>query len=486
MTTLPPDHTAAGPALVPPPGCPAHAAGAGGHLPTAASLGVTPLYGPVAEADPMGLYEQLRAQHGPVAPVLLDGGVPAWLVLGYRENVEVTRAPTRFSRDPRLWRDWQEGRIAPDSPLLPMMGWRPDCVSADGQEHQRLRAAVTESLGQFDRRGIRRHVQRYANQLIDDFCADGSTELLARYAQHVPMLVLTHLFGLPEETGPDLVEASAALIKGNEKAVSGNQFILDTLRQLVEDKHANPGRDFASALIGHPAELTDEEVQHHLRLVMLATNETTTNLIANTLRMVLTDSRFHASLTGGLMTVSEAVEQVLWDEPPLMVCPGRWATSDTELADRHIKAGDLLLLGLAAGNVDPAVRPDPTARLHGNRSHLAFSRGPHECPGQDIGRAITDSAVETLLTRLPDVQLAVPEAELSWTSSTWARHLNALPVQFAAEQPTPGRPAAAREPAPAPAPAPVPVAAPAAVEQEARVPQHASSWGWLTGWLRRR
>ncbi|WP_380230680.1 cytochrome P450, partial [Kitasatospora paranensis] len=457
MTTLPPNPLdTAG--LVPPPGCPAHAGGPPA-APTPGSLGVTPLYGPLAESDPMGLYEQLRAQHGPVAPVLLDGEVPAWLVLGYRENVEVTRAPSRFSRDPRLWRDWQQGMIAEDSPLLPMMGWRPDCVSADGPEHQRLRAALTESLAQFDRRGIRRHVQRYANQLIDGFCADGSTELLSRYAQHVPMLVLTHLFGLPEEDGPGLVEAAAALIKGTEKAVAGNQFILDTLEQLVKDKKTAPGRDFATALISHQAGLTDDEVQHHLRLVMLATNETTTNLIVNTLRMVLTDPRFHASLTGGLLTIAEAVEQVLWDEPPLMVCPGRWATSDTELAGQQIKAGDLLLLGLAAGNVDPAVRPDPAARLHGNRSHLAFSRGPHECPGQDVGRAITDAAVETLLNRLPDIHLAVTDDELRWTSSSWARHLNALPVAFARRSPDEGRPQPARPARPAPStpepPAPV-------------------------------
>jgi cytochrome P450 len=428
VTAPHPDRTGT---ATPPPECPAHAGGL---------TDVTRLFGPGTESDPMGVYERLRTEHGAVAPVLLDGDVPAWLVLGYRENLEVSRTPTRFSRDSRRWRDWKEGRIAPDSPLVPMMGWRPDCVSADGEEHQRLRSAVTESLARFDRRGIRRHIHRYANQLVDRFCTRGSADLLAEYTRHLPMLVLTHLFGLPEEDGPRLVEAISELIRGTEKAVACDRLILDALRRLVELKHVSPGSDFASWLIEHPAKLTDDEIVNHLRLVLIAANETTSNLMANTLRMVLTDRRFRASLAGGHMTLPDAIEQVLWDEPPLMVCPGRWATADTVLAGQQIRDGDLLLLGLAAGNVDPAIRPDLSAPVHGNRSHLAFSGGPHECPGQDIGRAITDSGIDTLLIRLPDIRLSVPESELSWTASTWSRHLDALPVEFTPRRPAPPTP----------------------------------------------
>jgi len=95
----------------------------------------------------------------------------------------------------------------------------------------------------------------------------------------------------------------------------------------------------------------------------------------------------------------------------------------------------MLLLGLAAGNVDQAVRPDPSTPVHHNRAHLSFSAGAHECPGQDLGRVIADTGIDILLTRLPDITLAVPESELTWRSSTWARHLTALPVSFASRAP---------------------------------------------------
>ncbi|HZG05632.1 MAG TPA: cytochrome P450 [Streptomyces sp.] len=429
MTTpLPdPDLSRAGfPAgATPPPGCPAHvpdrAKGPGG---------ATRLYGPVASADPMGLYERLRAEHGPVAPVLLEGDVPAWLVLGYDEILQIARNPRRFTRDARHWRDWQEKRIPEDSPLLPVLAWRPDCISQDGREHKRLRGAVKDSLERFDRRAIRRHVHRRAHQLVDDFAGAGRAELLGQFAQLLPMLVLTDLFGLPDAEGARLVEASRQLVKGTEKALVADRRIHDILERLVAEKHRSPGPDLASWLVEHEARLTDEEVLHHLRLVLVLANETTTNLMVNTLRMVLTDPRFRGTLNGGQMTLPAAVEQILWDEPPLTVLPGRFPTYDTEIAGREVRKGDLLLLGLAAGNVDPAIGRTAGEDMHGNRSHLAFNSGPHECPGQDIGRAITGSGIDTLLSRLPDLQLAIPEEELSWTSVSWSRHLDALPVRF--------------------------------------------------------
>ncbi|MGW3569376.1 cytochrome P450 [Streptomyces sp. NPDC000941] len=421
--TPPPDHPGTDHlGAAPPPGCPAHAAIRSG---TAGDL-----FGPEHEADPKGFYEWLRAEHGAVAPVRLAGDLPAWLLLGYRENLEVARTPSRFSRDSRHWGDWREGRVAPDSPLLPVVGWQPMCTFADGAEHERLRAALTESMNRFDRRGMRRAVTRFTHQLVDEFVADGHAELVSGFTEQLPMLVLTHLLGMPDEYGPRLVEATRDLMQGTETALNSDAYVTEALENLVARKRAEPGSDLASWLLEHPSGLTEEEVVQHLRLVLLTGNETTTNLMTNTLRMMLTDPRFRATLAGGHMTLPDAIEHVLWNEPPLAVIPGRWATGDTELGGRQIRAGDMLLLGLAAGNVDPAVRPDIAAPMYGNRSHLSFSGGPHECPGQDIGRAITDTGIDTLLLRLPDLRLAVPETELSWTASWISRHLVSLPAEF--------------------------------------------------------
>jgi cytochrome P450 len=388
------------------------------------------LYGPEATADPVATYERLRAEYGAVAPILVDGDFPGWLVLGYRENLEVMRTPSRFSRDARNWRDWREGRIPPDATILPILEYRPDCVSSDGAEHQRLRSVVTESLDRFDRRGIRKFVQRMTHELADKFAADGHADLVTQFTRQLPMLVIAQLYGLPDEMGPRLVQATSDLMLQTENALESNEFILRTLRDLVERKRREPAPDFPSWLIEHPNNLSPDEILYHLRLVMVAANELTIPLMSNTLRVVLSDDRYLSSLAGARLALPNAVEQVLWDEPPLWVIPGRWALVDTELGGRRIKAGDLLVLGVMAGNVDPQIRADLTVPVHTNRAHLAFSGGAHLCPGQDIGRAITETALDTLNARLPDIHLAHPDRPPAWHAATWARYLTSLPVEF--------------------------------------------------------
>ncbi|MFG2712022.1 cytochrome P450 [Streptomyces goshikiensis] len=419
MTTPSLDSTRSA-ATAAPMGCPAHAAGSGG---------LRPLYGPEAEAQPYALYEQLRAEHGAVAPVLLYGDVPAWLVLGHRENLEVMRSP-RFSSDSRNWRAVQEGSLPPDSPLLPITAWQPLVALTDGAEHARLRQAVTESLARVNHHRMRRYITRYAGQLVDDFAGQGHADLVADFARKLPALVVCQQFGIREDDALTVGAAVSDMISGGESALAGNQIVVEMMHELVERKKVEHGDDLASWLLLHPSRLTDEEVREHLRLALVAALEPSANLVASSLRMVLTDERFRGSLSGGRMTLSDGLEQVLWDHPPLAVVPTRWATGDTLLGGVQITAGDMVMLGLAAGNVDPSIRPDVTEPVHGNRSHLAFGAGSHECPGQGLGRAIAETGIDLLLERIPDLRLAVKDDQLQVRGTWMSRRLTSLPVVF--------------------------------------------------------
>jgi cytochrome P450 len=413
---------------VPPPECPAHGLGVGPG-------GLRRFYGPEAERDPAGLYDKLRAEHGTVAPILLHGDVPAWLVLGHSENLHMTRTPSQFSRDSRRWRALQDGSVAPDHPLAPIFTWQPVCVFADGATHERQRGAVTDSMARIDHRGVRRHINRHSNRLVNEFCQDGSVDLVGQFAERLPMMVMCEILGMPEESNDRMVQAARDMTRGTATAVASNAYVVAALDRLVRRRRTEPAADFATWLVEHPAGMTDTEVTEHLRLILIAAYEATANLIANVLRMVLTDPRFRARLSGGHMTVPEAVEQTLWDEPPFTAVFGRWAVGDTELGGQRIREGDALIVGIAPANTDPVVRPDLAADMEGNRAHLAFSGGPHECPGQDIGRAIADVGVDALLMRLPDLELAVEESELNWIGNIMSRHLLELPAGFAARSP---------------------------------------------------
>ncbi|MCX4579644.1 cytochrome P450 [Streptomyces sp. NBC_01571] len=405
----------------------------------AAGRGLTRLYGPGAATDPQELYARLREEYGAVAPVLLEGDVPAWLVLGYRENRRVLDNARQFSRDARIWRDRKEGRVDDRSPLIPMLGWRPDCVSQDGEPHRRLRGAVTDNLRTVAARGIRRHVAHFAHRQIDAFAGTGSADLVGEFAEYLPMLVLTRLFGLPAAEGRNLAVSCAEVIKGGEGALAHNDLITRILADLTDRKRAEPGADFTTGLIEHEAGLDEDEILSHLRMVLITAHTTTSNLLARVLQLVLTDTSRLAGLVSGELDVSAVVEEVLWNTPPLAVLPGRFAAVDLELAGHRVMEGDLLVLGLGAGNLDPGIRPEAGVQVRGNQSHLAFSGGAHECPGQGIGQAIIGTAVDVLLHRLPGLRLAVPAGELTSTASTWETRLDRLPVEFAARTGEEGR-----------------------------------------------
>ncbi|MFE7777939.1 cytochrome P450 [Streptomyces sp. NPDC057445] len=402
---------------MPPPGCPAHG--------TASSLRRLPEI-----TEPAQTYEELRQQYGAVAPVLLHGDIPAWIVLGYRENLEVMRTPSLYSRDSRRWNAFLENRVPADSPLIPMVGWQPLCAFTDGEEHARLRRAVVDGLAQFNRRGMRRYVTHYTRQLVSGFAQSGSADLVRDYAEPLPMLVVSRLLGMTPEKGPLLVEPTLDLIRGSDTAAASNAVVTRVLEDLVAYKKTAPGYDLASRLISHESGLTDTEVVEHLRLVLVAAHQGTVNLIAHTLRLMLTDRRFRGNLSGGYMTLPDALEQVMWDNPSIGVIPGRWATGDHVLAGQHVKAGDLLLLCIAAANVDPEQRPDLSVPMHGNRAHLALSSGPHECPGGDIGRAIAATGIEELMALLPDIRLAVADGEIGITADWMTSRPSTLPVEF--------------------------------------------------------
>jgi cytochrome P450 len=123
---------------------------------------------------------------------------------------------------------------------------------------------------------------------------------------------------------------------------------------------------------------------------------------------------------------------VLWRDPPTANLPARFALRDTVLAGQAIEKGDALILGFTAANADPRVHGDDQWGELGNRSHLAFSAGPHMCPAHVPARLIVRTAVDAALHQLPGLRLAGPAEELPRLESPWTRSPATLPVTFTA------------------------------------------------------
>jgi cytochrome P450 len=389
--------------------------------------------------DPKGAYERLREARGVVAPVELEPGVNAWLVMGWEEICHVVRHERLFSRNPRNWRAWQEQTVAPDSGLGPMMFPRDNAYFFDGVEHHRLRAPLDEGIARLDQRRMRRAVTEMCAELIAGFAARGKADLVAEYAAVIPMLAVANLFGLDTARGHELQRALIALFGSGDDSTAGNRTFEEIIGGAMHSHRQAPADDLTTFFLTHPNLRDDGEVAQSMVLMISAGYETTTTWIAQALRLMLTDSRFLGRLGGWRPGVDDALDEVLWRDPPMANMPARYALRDTELAGQPIKGGDALILGLMAANNDPNVHVDDPWTELGNRSHLAWSTGPHACPAQIPARIITRAAVDTVLSLLPGIRMSVPADELAPRPSPWTRCPATLPVLFTPQSPRDNR-----------------------------------------------
>ncbi len=294
-----------------------------------------------------------------MAPALIHDDVPLWVVLGHAESQQLVRSPAQFTKDSRIWSALRDGLVKPDHPLMPHIAWQPMCAHTEGEQHRRWRGAIDTAVSATDFRSLRRYVNRSVQRVVNRFCESGEADLVSQYAEHLPMAVMCHVLGMPDEYDDRMVQAARDMIRGTETAIASNAYVMEALNRLTARRRKEPRNDFTGHLVSHPAGLSDEEVSQHLRVVLIAAYEATANLLANVLRQVLIDPRFRSQLNGGQMTVPQAVEQLLWDEPPFSTIFAYYAKQDTELGGQRIRKGDGLLFAPAPPTSTPGPpRPD--------------------------------------------------------------------------------------------------------------------------------
>lgn len=410
----------------PPPGCPAHQQSPGAPVATGNAPGArVPLYGPDFARDPAAVYQRLRA-FGSCAPIELGPGVDATLIIGYDAALQVLRGTDTFGKDSRRWRALNEGQVPLESPVVSMMTYRPNVFYADGDSHLRLRGSIDDSLARVDPNALRQYIERSADTIIDRFASTGRADLLGDYAKELPLRVLTQVFGCTPEIGDRLHTGIRGIFDGIDPERS-NTILTRALVELIEKRRRRPGNDMVSWLMEHEANLSQVELIDQLVVLVGASTEPQQNLIANALRLLLADDRFAGTLNGGSLPVEDALDEVLWTDPPMANYGIHYAFHDVEVDGTRIEAGTPIVISFAAATTEPSLLSD---RRAGNRAHLAWSAGPHGCPAQREARIIASVAIERLLDRLPDIELAVPVEDLVWRQGAFQRALAALPVVF--------------------------------------------------------
>ncbi|MFG2285436.1 cytochrome P450 [Streptomyces sp. NPDC048595] len=430
------------PGATPPPGCPAHAQGGvaagpadalaqgapapGGHpLDQVEGHSLVRLYEPEFAADPHRYYAYLR-QYGALAPVEIATGVTAMLVTDYRAALELLNDEATWSKDSRAWMQ----TVPADTAVMPMLGWRPNALFNDGDVHRRYRQVITDSFRLVEPQELRARVRKAADSLIQKFGATGEVDLMSAYAQQLPLLMFNNLFGMPDEYGDQLIAAISGLMDcaTPEEAATADAAFTAYIMELVGRKKAQRGADLTSWFLDHPNGLSDEEVIAQIVVTMAAGNEPLANLIANALSRMLSDDRYYSTLSGGALTVQDAINEVLWNDPPMGQYSAHYARRDVFFHGTWVRKGQLVLVSYAAANTQfGEVTQDSGS---GSGAHLTWASGPHACPVPRHALVIATTAIERLTAWLSDIELAVPLEELSWRPGAFQRALTALPARF--------------------------------------------------------
>ncbi|MFE7508941.1 cytochrome P450 [Promicromonospora sp. NPDC057488] len=392
---------------------------------------LTPLVGASALPDPRELYDELEKQWGEIAPVELEPGVPAWLVMGQRRVYDIMRNEHVFATNPQLWNGHARGGLPRTSGLRPAFTsqQRFSANHADGALRQRLREPLDDAFEQLSEPITAAKVRSFCNLLIDRFEDRGRADLMLEYASVIPFLVIADMIGFDPEDGQHLFDLTRRVAGGGADAAPSVHEVDRMLGDLVALRREHPRRDLASSLLAHPGMRDDVEVTHTLLTVAYSGNLALTAWVAQTLLLTLTDARFSGRLHGGRIDLDSAMDEVLWRSTPTIHSLPRFARQDVVLDDKLVAAGDPLILAIHAANTDPRMDTgDPWDHV-GSRAHVSFGTGPHACPAPRTARVIARIAVETILRRL-DVLLRIPAADVRWEPTLWIRQPASIPVTF--------------------------------------------------------
>ncbi|MGI9053634.1 MAG: cytochrome P450 [Ilumatobacteraceae bacterium] len=411
---------------------------------------------PAALRCPHPFFDRIRDEQ----PVMYVPEIECWLVTRYADIVHVARHPEVFSSimptGPILARQQQEavGALLADEPELAaklkrLRGGTRVLLSADPPDHVRQRKLVNRAFTPPKVRALEPRIYEVANQLVDGFIDRGHAELVHEYGVLLPLTIIAECLGVADDELPQFKRWSDDFV-----AVIGNHAMSrDQLRSLlvsqneffvyfgnkVTERRAAPGDDLISDIVQATIDeepLTDDEVLGMLNQILVAGNETTTKLIASSVRLLFERPELLRRLRDEPSLIAGFVEESLRLEAPVQGLY-RMATRDAEVGGVPISEGDHLMLVYAAGNRDADRFADPAEVVPdrpGLMGHLSFGHGEHFCLGAALARAEGRIGIEVLLDRLDDLRPAdgVDLATLDYEPSYVLHGLARLPVQFTA------------------------------------------------------
>jgi hypothetical protein len=359
--------------------------------------------------DPFPIWDELR-QKCPIAHTERFMGV--YLPTRYADVRAIAHDTEHFSSHKVVVREGD-----------PPRGGAPP-ITTDPPKHAGAKAVL---LPAFTPEAIERHASKtraICRELVDRIVGKPSCDAALDYAQEIPVRVMAHLIGIPEEDGERfrtwIHEVLELGVTDNEVLHRANDEMTDYFRAAADKRRDAPGDDLISHLLkarinGNP--LSDNHFFGTLRLLLVAGIDTTWSAIGACLWHLASHDADRRRLIAEPELLPTAVEEFLRAYSPVTMA--REIVKETRINGTTLQAGEMVLLSFPAANRDPAVFFDADRVVIDRRQnrHAAFGLGIHRCIGSNLARMEIRTALEQWLARIPEFRLD-PNAAVRWSEGT--------------------------------------------------------------------
>jgi cytochrome P450 len=382
--------------------------------------------------DPYALFASARRAH----PAWRHEGLPVVSVFRHADCQGILR-------DVQAW-----SSVFPTPPGFDPEDFPRSMLISDPPEHTRLRGLVSQAFTPKRVRQLAPRIEAIAHELLDAALVGPEVDLVEALTYPLPVIVIAEMLGVPTEDRARFKAWSDALVAplGSIFFAPPSPELVETLRRvrkafeeyfksLIDARRREPRDDLLSALVAAELEgsrLSFQELLTMLVLLLVAGNETTTNLIGNTVVELLAHPVALAELRADPSLVPGAIDEVLRFSSPVQMDPRR-ATRETEVQGVTVAPEEFVLCWLGSANRDEAVFDRPDAfDIHRQRSpHLSFGFGPHYCLGAALATLEAEVALRVLLARTRDFA-RVDDAPLRIHPSIVFRGVRSLPMRLVA------------------------------------------------------
>ncbi|HTN79948.1 MAG TPA: cytochrome P450 [Acidimicrobiales bacterium] len=398
------------------------------------------VFDPAVLVDPYPEYARLRAADGLAYVPLLD----AYAVSRYADVTGVLREPLLFS----------SARGMGD--MMSMVGDAP--ITEDGREvsgpgalgrsliasdpplHTTMRRLVNRGftprvIGDYEPR-VREIAEHFVGEMIEKG-ADGGADLVRDLTYPLPVTVIAEMLGIPAErreqfkAWSDAAVAAFSLTPDPVRFRIAAEEMFDFFVEVIEDRQAHPKDDLVSMLVTRGTDgeepLTIDELVGFCILLLIAGNETTTNLLGNWTRTLLARPDVEAALRDDPSRIAASFEEQLRYDGPVQ-CLFRGTTAPTEIGGESLDAGTRLVVLFASANRDEEKwGPDAdTFRLDRQPpDHVGFGHGIHLCLGAPLARLEARVAAEVLFERTSAFEAS---GDIVGTASFLLRGCTSIPL----------------------------------------------------------